>query len=114
MSRNVSTSPSQATLALPSDKEKRALEKDVENGHPSRRGLNTGSETKQAKDNADVSVHAIGHGKSYKDMSEAERQDYLSDTVAAGEKKFHKLGWIQLVVVLIVEAIALGALSLPK
>lgn len=104
MSNPVSTSPSQATLALPDHKEK-----DVEAGHPPRRGL---TDTKTPKDSADVSVHPIGH--SYNQMTEAERQEYLSATVEAGEKKYHKLGWIQLVVVLIVEAIALGALSLPK
>lgn len=69
--------------------------------------------TKNEKNRADVAVRpAFGHN--LKNMTEAERQEYLSDTVIAGEQKYHQLGWIQLVVVLIVEAIALGALSLPR
>lgn len=47
-------------------------------------------------------------------MTEEERQEYLEATVEHGENKYKRLGWLQLVVVLIVEAIALGSLSLPK
>lgn len=36
-----------------------------------------------------------------------------SDIVAAGEAKYHRLGWKQLTLMLIVEAIALGSLSIP-
>jgi len=72
----------------------------------------TDTPTKQEKNRADVDVRPA-HGHSLKHMTEAERTEYLSETVVAGEKKYHQLGWIQLVVVLIVEAIALGALSLP-
>lgn len=43
-----------------------------------------------------------------------EDYDYLAEKEAQGAAKFHKLGWIKLVVVLIVEAIALGSLSIPK
>ncbi|KAJ4256850.1 hypothetical protein NW762_008946 [Fusarium torreyae] len=42
------------------------------------------------------------------EMTDAERQ-----ITEAGEAKFHRLGWKRLTIVLIVEAIALGALSLP-
>lgn len=35
------------------------------------------------------------------------------DTIQEGEQKFHKLGWKRLTICLIVEAIALGSLSLP-
>ncbi|CAO1624404.1 unnamed protein product [Parajaminaea phylloscopi] len=34
--------------------------------------------------------------------------------IIAGEKKFHKLGWKKLTICMIVEAIALGTLSMPK
>ncbi|EPQ31313.1 uncharacterized protein PFL1_01498 [Pseudozyma flocculosa PF-1] len=34
--------------------------------------------------------------------------------VAAGEQKYHKLGWQKLTICLIVEAVALGTLSMPK
>lgn len=39
--------------------------------------------------------------------------DYMVERQTKGAEKFHKLGWIKLVVVLIVEAIALGSLSIP-
>ncbi|BEI85855.1 hypothetical protein CcaverHIS002_0601420 [Cutaneotrichosporon cavernicola] len=48
-----------------------------------------------------------------KHMTEADKVEYLNHQVEHGEQKFHKLGWVQLVVILIVEAIALGSLSLP-
>jgi hypothetical protein len=66
---------------------------------------------KEKAPRGEVDVRPAHH--SMKHMTEAERQEYLSETIIAGEEKYHKLGWIQLVVVLIVEAIALGALSLP-
>lgn len=72
----------------------------------------TTAPTKGEKHRHNVDVRPAGHDM--KNMTEAERQEYLSATVIAGEEKYHKLGWVQLVVVLIVEAIALGALSLPK
>lgn len=46
-------------------------------------------------------------------MTEVDKVEYLTHQVESGEHKYHQLGWIQLVVVLIVEAIALGSLSLP-
>ncbi|KLT46411.1 hypothetical protein CC85DRAFT_314616 [Cutaneotrichosporon oleaginosum] len=42
-----------------------------------------------------------------------ERVDYISKVTEDGEAKFHKLTWQQLVVVLIVCAVALGTLSMP-
>lgn len=38
---------------------------------------------------------------------------YISEVTEAGEKKFHKLSWFQLTVVLTVAAVALGTLSMP-
>lgn len=45
--------------------------------------------------------------------TDAERVEYISEITAAGEKKFHKLTWFQLVIVLVVTAVALGTLSMP-
>lgn len=45
--------------------------------------------------------------------SDVERVDYISKVTEDGEKKFHRLTWKQLVVVLIVCAVALGTLSMP-
>ncbi|KAK1755574.1 transmembrane amino acid transporter protein-domain-containing protein [Echria macrotheca] len=41
-------------------------------------------------------------------------RDFLCEKQASGEAKFKRLGWKRLTIVLIVEAIALGALSLPS
>lgn len=40
--------------------------------------------------------------------------DYMLEKQTKGVEKYSKLGWFQLVVVLIVEAIALGSLSIPS
>lgn len=45
--------------------------------------------------------------------TDADRVEYISEITAAGERKFHKLTWFQLVVVLVVTAVALGTLSMP-
>ncbi|KAE8371828.1 transmembrane amino acid transporter protein-domain-containing protein [Aspergillus bertholletiae] len=44
-----------------------------------------------------------------KGVNDAEQQ-----IIEAGEIKYHRVGWVQLTVLLVVEAIALGALSLPS
>jgi hypothetical protein len=46
-------------------------------------------------------------------MTEMEKEEYYSDVKEDGEVKFHKLSWIQLTVVLVVTAVALGTLSMP-
>lgn len=46
-------------------------------------------------------------------MSELEKVEYFADVTEDGEVKFHKLNWVQLTVVLIVTAVALGTLSMP-
>jgi hypothetical protein len=48
-----------------------------------------------------------------KGPAERKDYDYMVEKQTEGAAKFHKLGWIKLVVVLIVEAIALGSLSIP-
>jgi hypothetical protein len=107
-------------------------EKDVESGrHYNNNILRVHTRDNEKGDKHDGNVHistvdyhdlgrrksyvdpSTGRRKSYSHMNEAERVEYLSDRTEAGEVKFHKLGWLQLVVVLIVEAIALGSLSLP-
>ncbi|KAK4034751.1 transmembrane amino acid transporter protein-domain-containing protein [Parachaetomium inaequale] len=42
-----------------------------------------------------------------------EMNDYEKQKAAEGEARFHRLGWKRLTIVLIVEAVALGSLSLP-
>lgn len=46
-------------------------------------------------------------------MSDAEKVEFISDIIEDGERKFHKLTWFQLVIVLTVSAVALGTLSMP-
>ncbi|GMK56006.1 hypothetical protein CspeluHIS016_0210620 [Cutaneotrichosporon spelunceum] len=60
---------------------------------------------------ADSEVHVRPAKR--KNMSEVDKVELLNHQVEHGEHKFHQLGWVQLVVILIVEAIALGSLSLP-
>jgi hypothetical protein len=52
---------------------------------------------------------SISAGKLLDELDEAEQQ-----IAAAGEEKFNRLGWKQLTLMLVVEAIALGALSIPS
>ncbi|KAK2612482.1 hypothetical protein QQS21_001420 [Conoideocrella luteorostrata] len=47
------------------------------------------------------------------ETSEELAQDRLKQIAAAGNAHFHRLGWKRLAIVTIVEAVALGALSLP-
>lgn len=105
-----------STVAASSDHGDFNKEADVETVPAGRFGNRNKVEPVPAKDKTDanVSVQPAGPHKSFKHMNEIERSEYLSEKVETGEKKYHKLGWIQLVVVLIVEAIALGSLSLPK
>ncbi|UZJ56235.1 hypothetical protein CBS101457_005555 [Exobasidium rhododendri] len=49
-----------------------------------------------------------------KGPQERKEYDYQVEKQTEGAEKFHRLGWLQLVVVLIVEAIALGSLSIPS
>lgn len=48
------------------------------------------------------------------ETSEELDQDHMKRIAAAGDAHFHRLGWKRLAVVTIVEAVALGALSLPS
>jgi hypothetical protein len=47
-------------------------------------------------------------------LSNAKIGDRTEEIVIAGEVKYHRLGWKQLTLMLIVEAIALGSLSIPS
>ena len=51
-----------------------------------------------------------------KDAEEKDRSDeeYGIGDVQEGEEKYHQLGWKKLTICLIVEAIALGSLSIPS
>lgn len=109
-----STTPSTTTVGPDSDNGQYMKEADVEPVPIGQTGTDMHPVTGKEKADANVSVQAAGTHKSFKHMNEIERSEYLSDMVETGEKKYHKLGWVQLVVVLIVEAIALGSLSLPK
>lgn len=66
--------------------------------------MSSGKSSPQEKEVADVQVTTSQNGE----------HDYMMEKQAEGAEKFHKLGWLQLVVVLIVEAIALGSLSIPS
>lgn len=110
-------SPSQTTLGRESDNAPSGKEPDVV-PVPGLGAKNASAESTpphdKDKSSANVTVMAAHPHKAFKEMNEIERSEYLSEVVEDGEHKYHKLGWVQLVVVLIVEAIALGSLSLPK
>lgn len=67
-------------------------------------------EIKPASDKMSVSGEQTTQTKG---PAERKDYDYMVEKQTEGAAKFHKLGWIKLVVVLIVEAIALGSLSIP-
>lgn len=54
-----------------------------------------------------------GDNDIFGETSEELDQDRMKEIAAAGNAHFHRLGWKRLAVVTIVEAVALGALSLP-
>lgn len=62
----------------------------------------------------DPSSHGYaGDHDIFAESSEEVAHDRMKEIAAAGNAHFHRLGWKRLAVVTIVEAIALGALSLP-
>lgn len=58
--------------------------------------------------------HEPSTGVQRKGPQERLEYDYMLEKQTQGVEKYSKLGWIQLVIVLIVEAIALGSLSIPS
>ncbi|KAK1569445.1 transmembrane amino acid transporter [Colletotrichum navitas] len=75
-------------------------------------------ESKDVKsDGADVtpqfSRDAVFPGEVAGEVTDLNHQDLEKQKAAQGSAHFHRLGWKRLTVVLIVEAIALGSLSLP-
>ncbi|KAG6019729.1 hypothetical protein E4U41_003127 [Claviceps citrina] len=58
-------------------------------------------------------THAAGEHDLFAESSEEVTQDRLKQIAVAGNAHFHRLGWKRLAVITIVEAVALGALSLP-
>lgn len=63
------------------------------------------------KQQTNVQENVTTHNKG---PQERKDYDYMVEKQTQGAEKYHKLGWLQLVVVLIVEAIALGSLSIPS
>ncbi|GMK58828.1 hypothetical protein CspeluHIS016_0602700 [Cutaneotrichosporon spelunceum] len=46
-------------------------------------------------------------------MTQEQKEEYISDVTQDGKVKFNKLSWLQLTIVLVVTAVALGTLSMP-
>ncbi|PWZ02997.1 hypothetical protein BCV70DRAFT_9356 [Testicularia cyperi] len=82
---------------------------DVEKNHPD----NISQEDASASPPSTVQQTIFGEKKENQHRTE---EDYMYEQqkLSAGDHKFHKLGWKKLTVCLIVEAIALGALSIPS
>ncbi|KAF7595694.1 hypothetical protein BBP40_005138 [Aspergillus hancockii] len=55
-----------------------------------------------------TSIVSLSHGNITEDLNDVEQR-----IVEAGEAKYHRLGWKRMTIMLIIEAIALGALSIP-
>ncbi|KAJ5132730.1 N amino acid transport system protein [Penicillium atrosanguineum] len=58
--------------------------------------------------------HSPSGSSTFKDKTMKELSDVEHQIATAGEAKYKRLGWKQLTLMLIVEAIALGALSIPQ
>ncbi|TWU71012.1 hypothetical protein ED733_002463 [Metarhizium rileyi] len=58
-------------------------------------------------------AHGLSDNDIFGETSEEMDQDRLKQIAAAGNAHFHRLGWKRLAIITIVEAVALGALSLP-
>lgn len=56
----------------------------------------------------------MGNDPLFGETSEELENDRIKQIAAAGDAHFHRLGWKRLAIVTIVEAVALGALSLPS
>ena len=56
----------------------------------------------------------MGNEPLFGEASEELENDRIKQIAAAGDAHFHRLGWKRLAIVTIVEAVALGALSLPS
>lgn len=65
-----------------------------------------------SQDNSVMGNEIVGEITEYDDNMS--RADLEKQKTAQGEAHFHRLGWKRLTIILIVEAIALGSLSLPK
>ncbi|KYK60623.1 amino acid transporter [Drechmeria coniospora] len=62
----------------------------------------------------DLALRDMSDNDAVAETSDEMNQDRMKHAAAQGNAHFHRLGWKRLAVVTIVEAIALGALSLPK
>ncbi|OLN95470.1 N amino acid transport system protein 5 [Colletotrichum chlorophyti] len=87
--------------------------------HDQIRQQGRGTESKDNKaDGAAVapqfSRDAVFPGEVVGEVTDLNRQDLEKQKAAQGSAHFHRLGWKRLTIVLIVEAIALGSLSLPS
>lgn len=72
------------------------------------------SATGQSKEDTVTAVLEVNGYKRHDDgTADIEKVGYISEITEAGEHKFHKLSWFQLVIVLVVAAVALGTLSMP-
>ncbi|KAJ5386411.1 transmembrane amino acid transporter protein-domain-containing protein [Penicillium cosmopolitanum] len=77
------------------------------NQHPNSRSRN--DNVLNIRATGSPSADSFSAGKFLDDLDEAEQQ-----IASAGEEKYNRLGWKQLTLMLVVEAIALGALSIPS
>lgn len=66
-----------------------------------------------SKDDTITAVLEVNGYHRHDQVGDIEKVGYISEVTEAGEHKFHKLSWFQLVIVLVVAAVALGTLSMP-
>ncbi|KAE8396003.1 hypothetical protein ETB97_004559 [Aspergillus alliaceus] len=77
------------------------LSNDTEEGRPDKE--------KTEWPDSPTSADSFSHGKLIEEGNDVEQR-----IIDAGEAKYHRLGWKRLTIMLIVEAIALGSLSMPS
>lgn len=91
---------------------------DLEKGHSATPAYVSQPNGQLSKDDTITKVLEVNGFHRHKEKTDpghtdADRVEYISEVTAAGEQKFHKLTWFQLVIVLVVTAVALGTLSMP-
>lgn len=77
-------------------------------------GTDTGKSTAATPPAPSSTEYPAADRDIFGETSEEMDQDRLKQIAAAGNAHFHRLGWKRLAIVTIVEAVALGALSLPS
>ncbi|KAF7540364.1 hypothetical protein G7Z17_g12232 [Cylindrodendrum hubeiense] len=84
----------------------------MDSGIPTARGNEVAGKEKSGGDGDVIAPH-VSNSIAYGEVTNGISSDAEKQKIQEGDAHFHRLGWKRLTIVLIVEAIALGSLSLP-